>query len=37
MCLGHMFLVILKAKELLERFIKKNCKKQIRKCLDLKK
>ena len=37
MCPGHMFLVILKAKKLLERFIKKNCKKQIKKCLDLKK
>ena len=26
LCLKHMLLVILKAKELLERFTKKNCK-----------
>ena len=30
-------LVILKAKKLLERFMKKNCKKQIKKSLELKK
>ena len=34
---GHMLLVILKAKKLLERFTKKNCKKQIKKGLELKK
>ena len=34
---GQMLLVILKAKKLLERFRKKNCKKQIKKCLDSKK
>ena len=34
---GQMLLVILKAKKLLERFAKKNCKKQIKKCLDSKK
>ena len=34
---GHMLLVILKAKKLLERFTKKNCKKQIKKSLELKK
>ena len=34
---GHMLLVILKAKKLLERFTKKNCKKQIKKNLELKK
>ena len=34
---GQMLLVILKAKKLLERFTKKNCKKQIKKCLDSKK
>ena len=34
---GHMLLVILKTKKLLERFMKKNCKKQIKKCLELKK
>ena len=32
-----MLLVILKAKKLLERFITKNCKKQIKKSLKLKK
>ena len=31
-----MLLVILKAKKVLERFMKKNCKKQINKSLDLK-
>ena len=34
---GHMLFVILKAKKLLERFTKKNYKKQIKKCLELKK
>ena len=32
-----MLLVILKAKKLLESFTKKNCEKQIKKCLGLKK
>ena len=35
--LGHMPLVILKAKKLLDRFTKNNCKKQFKKCLGLKK
>ena len=30
-CRGHMLLVILKAKKLLERFTKKNCKELIKK------
>ena len=34
--LGHILLVILKVKNLLERFTKKNCKKQIQKILELK-
>ena len=34
---GHILLVILKEKKLLERFTKKNCKKQIKKNLDSKK
>ena len=34
---GHMLLVILKVKKLLERFAKENCKKQIKKNLELKK
>ena len=33
---GHMLLVILKAKKMLEHFTKKNCKKQIKKSLELK-
>ena len=37
LCHGHMFLMILKANELLERFTKKNCKKQIKMSLELKK
>ena len=37
LCHEHMLLVILKAKRLLERFMKKNCKKQIKKSLELKK
>ena len=35
--LGHMLLVILKVKELLERFTKKNSKKEIKHSLELKK
>ena len=34
---GHMLLVILMEKKLLERFMKKNCKKQTKKSLELKK
>ena len=37
LCCGHMLLVILKAKKLLESFTKKNWKKQIKKSLELKK
>ena len=37
LCLRHMLLGILKAKKLLERFAKKNCQKQIKKSLELKK
>ena len=37
LCRGHMLLVILKGKALLERFTKNNCKKQIKKRLGLKK
>ena len=37
LCCEHMVLVILKAKKLLERFTKNNCKKQIKKSLELKK
>ena len=33
---GHIFLVILMEKKLLERFTKENCKKQIKKTLNLK-
>ena len=33
---GHILIVILKAKKLLERFMKNNCKKQIKKRLELK-
>ena len=36
LCRGHMLLVVLKAKKLLERFTKKNYKIQIRKSLELK-
>ena len=36
-CHGHMLLVILKVKILLERFTKQNCKKQIEKRSELKK
>ena len=36
-CHGHMLLVILTVKNLLKRFTKKNCKKQIKKNLELKK
>ena len=34
---GHMLLVILKLKKLLKCFVKKNCKKQIKKKQELKK
>ena len=34
---GHMLLVILKEKKLLEHFMKTNCKKQIKKTLELEK
>ena len=34
---GYMLLVILKTRELVERFVKKNCKKQIKKSLQLQK
>ena len=37
LCCGHMLLMILKANKLLERFTKKNCEKQIKKSLELKK
>ena len=37
LCRGHMFLVILKEKKLPEQFTKKNCKKQVKKSLALKK
>ena len=37
LCRGHMLLVILKVNKLLKRFTKKNCKKQIKKSLELKK
>ena len=33
---GHMLLVILKAKKLLQHFTKKNCKKQIKNILEFK-
>ena len=33
---GHMLLVILKTTKLLQRFMKKDCKKQIKKSLELK-
>ena len=36
-CLGHMYLNILMEKKLLERFMKNNCKKQIKRSLELKK
>ena len=34
---GHMLLVIVKGKKLLEHFTKKNCKKYIKRSLELKK
>ena len=34
---GHMLLIILMVKKLMEYFTKKNCKKQIKKSLELKK
>ena len=37
LCCGHMLLVILTENIFLERFTKKNCKKQIKKSLELKK
>ena len=37
LCHGFILLVILKTKKLLERFMKKNCEKQIKKRLELKK
>ena len=37
LCRGHMLLVILTERKLMERFTKKNCKKQIKKCFELKK
>ena len=37
LCLGHMLLMILMEKKLLEHFTKTNCKKQIKKNLELKK
>ena len=37
LCFGHMLLVILKIKKLLDRFSKKTCEKQIKKGLELKK
>ena len=37
LCRGHMLLVILTMKKLLKRFTKYNCKKQIKKSLELKK
>ena len=36
LCRGHMLLVILKAKKLLESFTKNNCEKQIKNSLELK-
>ena len=35
LCRGHILLAILMAKKFLERFRKKNCKKQIKKSLEL--
>ena len=37
LCRGHMLLMILTEKKLLELFTKNNCKKQIKKILELKK
>ena len=37
LCLGQMLLMMLMEKKLLERFTKMNCKKQIKKNLELKK
>ena len=36
LCRGYILLVILTIKKLLQRFMKKNCKKQIKKNLELK-
>ena len=35
LCRGHVLLVILTSKKLLELFFKKNCKRQIKKSLEL--
>ena len=37
LCRGHVLLVILTSKKLLELFFKKSCKRQIKKSLELKK
>ena len=37
LCHGHMLLVTMKAKKLLEIFTKRNCRKQVKKSLELKK
>ena len=37
LCREHMLLVILTVKKLLERFTKKNCRKKMKKSLDLRK
>ena len=37
LCCGHMLLVISKVKKFLEGFTKKNCKKHVKKSLELKK
>ena len=37
LCRGYMLLMIITEKKLLENFIKMNCKKQIKKSLELKK
>ena len=37
LCLEYILLMILMKKNLLERFTEKNCKKQIKKCLELQK
>ena len=37
LCRGLMLLVILRVEELVEWFMKKNCKKEVKQCLELKK
>ena len=37
LCCGYMLLIILTKNKLLEHFTKKNCEKQFKKCLELKK